>query len=42
MQVYHDSGRMPDSGQKTQLQSYARLWSEDMTPIVYPDFGHTF
>jgi hypothetical protein len=25
---------MPDSDQKTQLRSYARLWSEDMTPVV--------
>jgi hypothetical protein len=44
MQVYHDSGpmrnfsHMPDSGWKTRLQSYARLQSEDMTPIVYTDF----
>jgi hypothetical protein len=35
MQVYHDSGR------KTRLRSYGRLWTEDMTPIVYPDYSQT-
>jgi hypothetical protein len=45
MQVYHDFGRMrdfghmADSGRKMRLRSYARLQSEDMTLIVYPDFG---
>jgi hypothetical protein len=43
MQVFSDSGRMPDSGRKTRLRSYAQLWSEDMTPVIcstpveYPD-----
>jgi hypothetical protein len=53
MQVYHDSGhmgdfgRMPNSSWKMRLCSYAwlrlyaRLWSEDMTLIVYPDSGCT-
>jgi hypothetical protein len=37
MQVSHDSGRMPNSGQKTWLRSYARLWLDDMTSAIYPD-----
>jgi hypothetical protein len=47
IQVYHDSGcmrnfgRMPDSGQKMRLLSYVPLRSEDMTPIVHPNSGHT-
>jgi hypothetical protein len=47
MQVYHDSSHMhdfshmPDSGQKMRLRLYARLRSEDMTPVVYLDSDHT-
>jgi hypothetical protein len=37
-----DSGRMPDSGRKTRLWSYAQLRSEDMTPVIYPDSRRTF
>jgi hypothetical protein len=33
----HNFDHMPDSGWRTWLWSYARLRSEDMTPIVYPD-----
>jgi hypothetical protein len=33
----HDSDRMPNSGRRTRLRSYARLRSEDITPVVYPD-----
>jgi hypothetical protein len=38
----HDSDRMPDSGRRTWLWSYARLRSEDMTLVVYPDSRRTF
>jgi hypothetical protein len=47
MYVYHDFSRMRDfggmldSGRKTRLRSYARLRSEYMTPVVYPDSGRT-
>jgi hypothetical protein len=47
MQVYHDSacmrdfGCMPDSSRKMRLWSYARLHSEDMTLVIYPDFNRT-
>jgi hypothetical protein len=43
MQVSRDSDRMPDSGRKTRLQLYARLWSyvqlrsEDLTPVERRD-----
>jgi hypothetical protein len=36
-----DSGHMPDSDRKMWLRSYAQLWSEDITPVVYPDSGCT-
>jgi hypothetical protein len=36
-----DSGRMPDFIRKMWLWSYAWLWSEDMTPVVYLDSART-
>jgi hypothetical protein len=35
----HGSDRMPHSGWRMWFRSYARLRLEDMTPVVYPDFG---
>jgi hypothetical protein len=34
MQVYHDSGRMPDSGRGTRLWSYARLRSKTLVALL--------
>jgi hypothetical protein len=36
-----DSGRIPDFVRKTWLRSYASLWSEDMTLVIYLDSART-
>jgi hypothetical protein len=37
----HDSDRMPNSGWRMRLWSYARLRSEDIILVVYPDSRRT-
>jgi hypothetical protein len=44
MQVYHNSGRIPDTGRKMRLRLYIRLRSYILTPVALPDSGrrHNF